>query len=241
MINVRRRKKSRVLIVISVTIILIFFMYIFYKNEYLFKLSLYFSDLGYKLEDSLIINKYNFNSNISLGINKNLEEENNELRELLNIDNNAYDMITSTIIERNDWYNSIIINKGKKDGIKKNMAVINGYGLIGKIIKVANNYSEVLLITSNLNSKIAVDINSYHGILDGYDNGLLIIKNIDKNSTINIGDKVYTNGLGGIYPRGIYIGKVESVEDDKLELAKIVKISIHSNIDNIRYVNVIRR
>ena len=123
------------------------------------------------------------------------------------------------------------------------MAVIDANGLIGRIIEVGHNYSIVELISSSNSSKIAVNINDTHGILDSYDkdNNLLIIKNINKNSSVKIGDKVYTNGIGGIYPAGIYIGEVIEVTNDKEELSKIVKVSASNNYNNIRYVNVIRR
>lgn len=247
MINVKKKKKNR-LIPPIITLILVLIMYFTYKNKYLNDLKIFFNNIGANIENALIIKKEDIKEDISLGINKELLKENSDLKKLLDIKENNYDITTAIVLKRDiSWYQTLTINKGKKDGIKKDMAVIDNNGLIGKIIEVGNNYSTVLLITSNQdNIKVAVDIEGiedYHGILDSYDkeNNLIIVNNIDKNSDINIGNKVYTNGLGGVYPSGIYIGDVVSIEYDDLGLAKRIKVETNTNYDNIRYVNIIRR
>ena len=164
-----------------------------------------------------------------------------ELKKILDLKIDNYSFITCSIINRDiTWYNTLTLNKGKKDNIKKNLAVINSNGLIGRIIEVGDNYSVVELITNPNFSKIAVSIKGeeeYQGILDNK----LIIKNVKKGSNIKIGDKVYTNGLGGIYPSGIYIGEVINIKNDSLDLSKELEIKLNTNFNNMRYVNVIRR
>ena len=236
MINVKK-KKIKLPIELLIISILIILMIIVYKYT---NLNIYIKDIRYKIIDKLTIRYESINSDISLGINKELEEENNSLKKLLDIKENNYDMVTGVVLKRNKWYESITINKGKKDGIKKNMAVIDSEGLIGKISEVGNNYSVVSLLT-NSNNKVAVNINDYYGILDGYESGYLIVRNIVKDNDIKIGDKVYTNGLGGIYPSGIYIGDVSEIIDDDLELSKVLKLKLNNNYNRIKYVNVIRK
>lgn len=239
----KKRNKKKIYVIFIITFILIILLCFSYSNKRLIKIHKFFYNIGIKIEDKLV--KKELNNEIILGINKSLEEENTELKQLLGLKEDKYDIITANVIKRDNWYNSITISKGKKDKLTKNMAVLDSNGLIGKIIEVGENYSVVGLITSNLNiSKVAVDIindNNYHGILDSYDNGYLIIKNIDKEANIEKGNKIYTNGLGGIYPNGIYIGEVEKIENDSLELSKIVKVKLNNNFNNIRYVNIIRR
>jgi len=236
MINVKK-KKIKLPIELLIISILIILMIIVYKYT---NLNIYIKDIRYKIIDKLTIRYESINSDISLGINKELEKENESLKKLLDIKENNYDMVTGVVLKRNKWYESITINKGKKDGIKKNMAVIDSEGLIGKISEVGNNYSVVSLLT-NSNNKVAVNINNYYGILDGYESGYLIVRNIVKDNDIKIGDKVYTNGLGGIYPSGIYIGDVSEIIDDDLELSKVLKLKLNNNYNRIKYVNVIRK
>ena len=175
-----------------------------------------------------------------------------ELKDLNNIDSTLgeFSKVNAMIIERNKmyWFNTLTINKGKSSGIKEDMAVITGKGLLGRISKVGNNTSEVKLITTNdVNHKISVMIktndNLIYGILSGYeeeDNTLQIIStNKDKN--IQKDDLVYTSGMGGIFPSGILIGKVMEVIPDKYEVSKVIKVTPSVNIQDIRFVSVLMR
>lgn len=248
MINRKRKTKKRLPIILLITTVLISLMYFGLNNKHLNEIKILFHNLGSSINKALVIDYYKVDKNITLGINSELEKENIELKKLLGEKDSNYKMITAKVIKRDiEWFKQLTIDKGKKDNIEINMAVINNNGLIGKIIEVGDNYSIVQLITSNLsNSKVAVDVKGledYHGILSSYDKeyGLIVIDNIMKNSEIRINDSVYTNGLGGIIPSGIYIGKVVDITYDDLGLNKIVKVKPDISFDSIRYVNVIGR
>ena len=246
MINKKKKKyKSKLPIIVLMLFLLVSTMYVVYNNEILKNIHIFFNNIASRIENILIVKNPPLNNNILIGIDDELLKENIELKNLLNVKNEYYNMVTCNVIKRDiAWYNTLTINKGRSDNIDTNMAVIDSNGLIGKIKEVGNNYSVVELISSNTNnSKIAVNINDEHGILDSYDkdNNVLIIKNINKNSNINIGDKVYTNGIGGVYPAGIYVGDVLDILNDKDDLSKLLKVSTSNNINSIRYVNVIRR
>lgn len=244
----KKPKKKKLPIVLIITLILILIMYYSLTSKTFNSIKIKFHDIGSRIQEFFLVKSNPINDDISLGINKELEDENNELKRILELKESSYEMVTALVLKRDiNWYQTITINKGTKDNIDINMAVISSDGLIGKIKEVGDNYSVVELITSNLStSKVAVDVlgdNNYHGILVEYDkdNNLIIIDNISKSSNINIGDKVYTNGLGGIFPSGIYIGEVVSITTDSLNLNKVLKVKPITNYDNIRYVNIIRR
>ena len=246
MINKRKIKKKNILpIILTVSIFLIIAVYVFNNYSYLDNLNIYFRNIGASIENIFSIKIDNLDNDLFIGIDDELLKENSELKKLLDLDTKQYDLITCTILNRDiTWYNTLTINKGKKDGISVNMAVISSSGLIGRIIEVGDHYSVVELITNKNFNKIAVDIKGLednHGILDSYNGNSLIIKNINKNSNINIGDKVYTNGLGGIYPAGIYIGEVIDIKNDDLELAKKLKVKVDPMYNNMRYVRIVRR
>lgn len=241
----KKKIKDKYILILIIGIFII--MYLFSVNRiYLFKL---FNSIGNDIKNILIpkIDVSDINNEIVNGINKEIEEELKELSDTLNLEINDYKFITANVISRDiNWYQEITINKGKKDGIKENMAVVSNLGLIGKTAIVYDNTTVVSLISKNDNSKIAVDIkndnNTYHGILEEYlGNNVLKINNINKNNEIELGNKVYTNGLGGIYPSGIYIGEVIEIETDQLGLSKVVKVKATSNFDKLRYVTVIDR
>jgi rod shape-determining protein MreC len=188
---------------------------------------------------------------IQKNINSSLEKEIQELKETLELNKTLteYSPVNATILSRNKsyWFNTITIDKGKKDGIKPNMAVITKNGLIGKISKVSKNYSEVKLITSDdVNFKVSIaiktnDVDNY-AILNGYDKKTNLIKatGIDKTTEVNAGDSVLTSGLGEFFPGGIYIGTVEKIEKDKYNLSKTVYIKTSQNFNDIHYVTILK-
>ena len=186
-----------------------------------------------------------------------IETENVELRRQidalkneLNIDYTLTDYVNATVTSRSVgyWYNTITINKGSYNGIKKDMVVINGKGLIGRVIKTSTFTSDVRLITtSETNNKISVHIsngdNNLYGLINNYDysKNLLEVEGISNTKDVDIGDFVYTSGLGGIFPSGILIGSVSEITTDSYDLAKIIKVKPSADFSNINYVSVLKR
>lgn len=188
---------------------------------------------------------------IQKNVNSSLEKEINELKEALELNKTLteYEPINATVLSRNKsyWFNNITIDKGRKDKIKKDMAVITKNGLIGKVVSTSNNSSEVKLITSDdINFKVSISIKTNeddnYAILNGYNKktGLIKATGIDKTTNININDKVLTSGLGAKFPSGIYIGTVDRIENDKYNLSKTVYIKTGQDFNDIHYVTVLR-
>ncbi len=188
---------------------------------------------------------------IQKNLNVELEKEIEELRDALDLNQTLtnYESVNATVISRNRsyWYQVLTIDKGKNDGLKENMIVITKNGLIGKLEKVTNTSSEVKLITANdVNNKVSVSIATSNGdinaILSGYDHetGLIQVTEVDSEAIINVGDTVTTSGLGGMYPRGIYIGVVETISNDRYGLSKTLGIKINQDFNSIHYVTVLK-
>lgn len=205
------------------------------------------------------INKDNDILEISTSRIESIESENIELRrqlealkEELNITYTLsdYEYLNATVISRNVgyWYNKITIDKGTYNGVKKDMVVINSSGLIGKVIRTTTFTADVrLLTTSDTNNKISVHIsngdNNLYGLINGYDyeNNILELEGISNTRDVNIGDYVYTSGLGGIFPSGILIGSVTEITTDSYDLAKIIKVKPASDFNNLNYVSILKR
>jgi len=184
--------------------------------------------------------------------NQELKKQIEELKELTNIDYvlTDYEYLNAAVINRNlgYWYDTVTINKGSKDGIKKDMAVITNKGLVGKITKTTSYNSEVKLITSsNSNNRISVIIDNNgeqsFGILSGYDekNNLLTVEGISDNKEIPKDAIAYTSGLNDLFPSGIRIGTVKEVEKDNYGLSKIVYIEPASELGELNVVSVLKR
>ena len=184
--------------------------------------------------------------------NTELKQEIKKLKEELNIEHvlTDYTYLNATVISRNSlyWYNYLTIDKGSHNGIKEGMVVLNSTGLIGKIENVSTFSSDVKLITTNnTNNKISVTItnggNKITGLINGYnyDEQLLNVEGISNTETVVIGDLVYTSGLGGVFPSGILIGKVENITTDEYDLSKIIKVKPSASFDDINYVTILKR
>lgn len=175
-----------------------------------------------------------------------------ELKEELDIDYSLtdYEYLNATVISRNVgyWYNTITIDKGLYNGVEKDMVVINGKGLIGRVIRITTFTSDVRLITtSDTNNKISVRISNgdynLYGLINSYNynDNLLEVEGISNTKDVNVGDYVYTSGLGGIFPSGILIGAVSEITTDSYDLAKIIKVTPSADFTDINYVSILKR
>lgn len=167
-----------------------------------------------------------------------LESDYNKLLEFNEIDM-VYNLdYTNTYIIYKDIYeymNEITI-KGGKDKNFDNNIVIYDNTLLGIINKVNDNSSIVRLIT-NKNSKISVKINEEVGVLEYIDNKL-IINNISNYSDINVGDMIYTSGLGNV-EENIYIGTVKNITMDNKKIEKYIEVNYNLDIKKIDYVTIL--
>lgn len=209
-----------------------------------------------KLKD---VNKNNNILETSIDRIDSIEAENIELRrqletlkEELNINYTLsdYEYLNATVVSRNVgyWHNKITINKGTYNGVEKDMVVISSKGLIGKVIKTSTFTSDVRLITtSDTSNKISVHIsngdNNLYGLINSYDynKNVLELEGISNTKDVNIGDYVYTSGLGGVFPTGILIGIVEEITTDSYDLAKIIKVIPSADFNDINYVSILKR
>lgn len=219
----------------------------------------YICDLVKDFNELKEVRKENDNLKLSIERIDAIETENIELRreiaalkEELKIDYvlSDYDKLNATVLSRNIgyWYNTITIDKGSYSGVKTDMVAVNSTGLIGKVIKTTTFTSDIRLITtSDTNNRISVSIsngeNKLNGLIKGYDykENKLEVEGISNTEEVNIGDKVYTSGLGGVFPSGILIGSVESIDTDEYDLAKIIKVTPSADFDDINYVTILKR
>lgn len=181
-----------------------------------------------------------------------LEFEIKQLKKTLEINNTlsqeAY--LNATVINRNvgAWYNTITIDKGSKNGVKSDMAVIVNEGLIGKITKTSNFSSTVKLLTSDdINNKISVKIKNKEGyvigLLTGYNKSknVFIIEGMDQTIDIIPGSNVTTTGLGGYFPSGIIVGNVKRVGTDHFDLSKVIEVESNVNFNQINFVTILKK
>ncbi|TRM12832.1 rod shape-determining protein MreC [Lentibacillus cibarius] len=183
-----------------------------------------------------------------------LREENSELRETLKKTKSvrSYNPIQASVISRSpeQWMEKVTINKGKQDGIRGNMAVITSEGMVGRIETPSEFTSSVKLLSgfdqfSRISATIArKEGNDIFGMIEGYDNktGNLIFKIIEESDKdLKEGELVHSSGMGGVFPSGLPIGKVQEVKPDQYGLTRTAFVKPVANMYDINNVIVVER
>ncbi len=171
------------------------------------------------------------------------EFENDRLKEMLDFKRGStVDMIPAKVLNMGLQPNllSMTVDVGSESGVEKNNPVIIPSGIIGKIVKVSNHSSVVQLI-SDPNFRIGVRFlpSGATGILRWRINNTCEVREVYKNSIINVGDKVVSSGLSDIFPEGLHVGTVSSVADARNEFQKVVSVQIEENLSSVIYAFII--
>ncbi len=169
--------------------------------------------------------------------------ENARLKNLLTFKQNApYKVIAARVIGRDpsNWSSAIIIDKGKKSGIKKGFVSVTFLGLVGRVAEASDSTSKILLITDpNLSVSAMVRRSRQEGLVVGSLGGSLIMKYLPKECDINLGDQVITSGLTPNYPKGLLIGTVAETGEELSSSLRYAVIKPAVNLAALEEVLVI--
>ena len=192
-----------------------------------------------------ILQQRNYILSIVAQENELLKSENKILRNTLGI-KKYFNLVSvnAEIILPNvrNGYSIITINKGLKNNIQIGSAVINNAGLVGQIINTSKNYSEIMPITSEDYAVPAImDNNKENVILYGNGNGGLEIPLFPESSSISVNDNFVTSGAGGLYPKGINIGRVveiKSTTSPRFNSIMITPVSQPTTFTQVTVINI---
>ncbi len=152
------------------------------------------------------------------------------------------DFITADVIavEQTGIARNIIINRGTRDGIAIGMPVTTELGLVGRIVDVGANASQVQLIADE-NSSVSSRLQTTraHGSIIGQASGALRLTMVDLDEEIRQGDLVITSGLGGNFPADIVVGQVTSVRQFEFELFQEAEVRSLIDFASLEFVLVV--
>ena len=138
------------------------------------------------------------------------------------------------------WESTVTIDKGSAHGLRVGMPVVDSNGAIGQIIECDVTSSVVRLISDEKSSISAmIQSNRAQGIIQGSIDGTVKLRFINTNLEAHVGDIVVTSGLGGIFPKGIPIGKIASVNKTPGSLYYDIRITPLSQTENLEEVLVV--
>jgi len=181
-----------------------------------------------------------FEDNIQL---KELKLSNSRLRNLLNFEKTITDRVLSAEVIGKDpspWFKTVLIDKGKNDGVETGMAVVVPKGIAGQVTDVSANYSKVLLIIDHNSAVDALAQNDRaRGIIKGGMAGQCLFKYVLRKHDIEIGDIVISSGLDGVFPKGLAVGYVSAVFKPKSGIFQEVTVTPYVDFEKLEEVLIV--
>jgi len=197
----------------------------------------YFANHNQLVQENYILKQQAFENSVKLQRLNTLQAENEHLRSLLGGDIPIHPRAVLGDIShtgRDPFRNVVIVNRGSQHNIQAGQAVVDAKGVLGQVTRVYPFSSEVTMITDkSLSIPVQVERNQLRAIAFGQSGNTLDIPYLPTNVDIEIGDKLVTSGLDGIYPAGLAVATVIKIDQDpETPFAKIIstptaKVSHH--------------
>src|SRR5262249_48700346 len=147
-----------------------------------------------------------------------LASENRRLRELLKLTPDpAATFITARVIASSGgaYVRSLMVRAGSANGVARGQAAVAGEGLVGRVSEVGSRAARVILVT-DLNSRVPVVVegSQQRAMLTGDNSERPFLRYLDTSAQLKVGDRVVTSGQGGVFPPGLPVGVVASLDGD---------------------------
>lgn len=167
------------------------------------------------------------------------------------LNSQKYNLISSEIIgkESSNWFNRFTIDKGLNDGLKNGDTVVqaiegvNGLvteGVVGRIVDIGSTTSKITsIIDENSSISFKVTRTQDGGIISGKKDGKMAGFMFDEKADVKVGDEIYSSGLGKVYKKDLFIGKVTKVIEKDEELMKTIEVEPAINFKKLYRVFVI--
>ncbi len=172
-----------------------------------------------------------------------IRKENLRLKQLLNFSEGiSPQRVLAQVVgwDSANEFKVIRLNRGTKDGLKVMSPVITDQGLVGYVYRVTENYSDVLTILDQNNRvDVVVERTRTHGIVEGVFNFKCALKYIMRNEPVEVGDKLITAGVGGIYPKGIKVGMITDISKENFGMTLSVEVVPSVDFDKLEEVLVL--
>lgn len=172
-----------------------------------------------------------------------IELANNRLRALLDFQETMKQKTVAGEIIGKDpspWFRSIIINKGKRDGLRPSLPVIVPGGVVGIVTDVSDRYAKVLMmIDQNCSVDAVVQRNRARGVVRGEARDICSLEYVLYRHDLRVGDIVVTSGLDGVFPKGLRIGTISEVTKKNSGIFQDVIVTPFVDFETIEEVLVI--
>ncbi|UCD78093.1 MAG: rod shape-determining protein MreC [Desulfobacterales bacterium] len=171
------------------------------------------------------------------------EAANDRLRNLLDFQKNIAELVVAAEVIGKDpsaWFKTVIIDKGKADGLTKGLPVVMPQGIAGQVIETANHYSKVMLIIDRNSAVDAlVQRTRARGVIKGESTDQCRLDYVLRKRDVRVGDIVVSSGFDGVYPKGLRIGRVSEVIEHDADIFHEVFITPFVDFEKLEEVLVV--
>ncbi len=204
----------------------------------------YVKDLLYIKEENALLREKNLHLTMELEPLIQAKIENERLRTLLNFkERNPLEIIPGTIISTGlkSGVQTAVIDIGIMDGVSVNNPVLTEKGVIGKLLTAADHHSIVQLI-NDVNYRLAVRIypSEATGIMRFISGQTCEIREVPKNASVSVGNRVTTSGYSDIYPPDLPVGIVTGVYEERGSFQKRITVKIHNDLNSLNHIFVVK-
>jgi rod shape-determining protein MreC len=139
--------------------------------------------------------------------------------------------------------NLIYLNRGKLQGVSRQMGVFNANGIVGQVISVTDNYAAVMSVLSK-DFKVSAKLkkSEYFGNMhwDGINSTTATLEEIPKHVPVKVGDTIVTSGFSELFPRNIMIGTVKKVKTQADKNFLEITVNLSTDFGNLSYVYIVK-
>ena len=172
-----------------------------------------------------------------------LEQQINSIRQVPQAD---YQLFKAHVIKNslNLVDNYITLDKGSSSGIRSEMGVVDGNGIVGIVYETSPSYSVVIsVLNSKSNISCKIIGSDYFGYLkwEHGDSRYAYLKDLPRHAEFNLGDTVVTSGFSTVFPEGIMVGTVDDMSDSNDGLSYLLKIKLATDFGKLSDVRVVAR
>lgn len=178
------------------------------------------------------------------------ETELKRLRKLLDLSEkySEYPSVGANVIGRGpgNWFDTIVIDKGKKDGIEEGMNVLSGDGLVGIVVEVQDKSSQIMSIISDESNVSGMslktsDVCMVNGNEETIEQGYIGVEDIDRSAKVAEGDEIITSNISSKYLAGLTIGKIKDIKLSESKLSKTAKLEPAVDFKHLQEVLIIKK
>ena len=158
----------------------------------------------------------------------------------------GYDIFKAKVVNNTLTHadNYITLDKGEKDGIRSEMGVVDGNGVVGIVYMTSDHYSVVIpMLNSKSSISCKIKNSDYFGFLkwDGGASNYATVKDMPRHSLFSLGDTIVTSGHSAVFPSGIPVGTVEDISDSHDGLSYLLKVRLFTDFGKLNDVRVIAK